>query len=80
MPVAVGDVVLEIPKAMPVVSRLGPVLVLKRFFQPVSVIAPVSARGPVSHDDVRVTVRRFTGSTVRVLDDLHQAVGVRILA
>lgn len=77
---AIRDLVLEIPKSMPVASRLGPVIVLKRFFQPVSVVAAVSARGSVSHDDVRVSMRLFTGSTVRVLDDLHEAVSMGILA
>ncbi len=76
MPVAVRDLVLEIPESMPVASRLRPVLVLKRLFQPVPVVAAISARRSVGHDDMRVTVRLFTGRPVRVLDDFHQTVDV----
>jgi hypothetical protein len=81
VPVAVGDLVLEIAQAMAVLHRLRCVIVLEGLAQPMPVVGSrVSTLGPVGHDDVRVTVRLFTGSAVRVLDNLHQPVDMRILA
>src|SRR5256885_260428 len=49
--------------------------------KPMSVVRPPnSTLRLVGHDDVRVTMRLLPGGTVCVLDDLHQAVDVRILA
>jgi len=57
------------------------VLVLEGFFQSMPMVGgAVGALGPVGHDDVRVTMRVFTVRPVRVLDDLHQPVGMRIRA
>jgi hypothetical protein len=54
---------------------------LERFVQSMPVVgATVGTLGPVRHDDVRVTVRLFTGRPVRMLDDLHQPVDMRIRA
>ena len=54
---------------------------LERFFQPVPVAgATVGALGAVGHDDVRVTVRRFTGSTVRMLDHFDEPMDMRVRA
>ena len=78
---AVGDLVLEIAEAMAVPPRLRGVIVLEGLGQPMPVVgSPVITLGPVGHDDVRVTVRLLPGGTVRVLDDLHQAVDMRVLA
>ena len=77
----VGHLVLEIAQAMPVPPRLRGVIVLEGFAQPMSVVRPpISTLGLVGHDDVRMTMRLLPGGTVCVLDDLHQAVDVRILA
>ena len=76
MPVAVGELVLEIAQAMAVLPRLRGVIMRERLFQPVPVVIAISARRSVGHDDMRVSVRLFTGRPVRVLDDLHQAVDV----
>jgi len=79
--VPVGHLVLEIAQAMPVPPRLQGVIMLEGFREPMPMIAsPVSTLGWVGHDDVRVTVRLLPGGTVRVLDNLHQAVGMRFLA
>jgi hypothetical protein len=57
------------------------VLVLEGFSQFVAVVGTgPGALRPVGHDDVRVTVRVFAGTTVRMLDDLHQPVDMRSLA
>lgn len=79
MSVAVGGLVLEIPQTVPVAPRFGLMLVLKWFSQPVPVMGAVAGPlGVVGHDDVRVTVRLFTGAAVCMLDDLHQPVSMRI--
>ena len=44
------------------------------------VASPVRTLGRVGHDDVGVTVRLLPGGTMRVLDNLHQPVDMRILA
>ena len=76
---AVLDLVLEIPQAVPVAPRFGLVLMVEWFFQPVPVMAAVvGPLGMVGHDDVRVTVRLVPA--VRVLDNLHQPVDMRVLA
>ncbi len=80
VPVAVGDLVLEIAQAVAVAAGLGLVLVFEGFSQPVPVMGVAGALGAVGHDDVSVTVRLFTGRPVRMLDDLHQPVGMGILA
>jgi len=81
MPMPVGGLVLEIPQAVPVALRFGLMLVLKWFFQAMPVVSAVAGPlGPVGHDDVRVTVGLFAGAAVRVLDDLHQPVDMRISA
>ncbi len=77
---AVGDLVLEISEAMAVLPRLRGVVVLEGLAQPVPVLRPCGPLGPVGHDDVCVTMGLINGSTVSVLDDLHQAVGMRVLA
>ena len=78
---AVGDLVLKIAQAMAVPPGLRGVIVLEGFAQPMSVVRPpISTLGLVGHDDVRMTMRLLPGGTVCVLDDLHQAVDVRILA
>lgn len=77
---AVRGLVLEIAQTVPVPSRRR-VLMLEGFFQSMPVVRiAVGALGPVRHDDVRVTVRLFTGRPVRMLDDLHQPVDMRIRA
>ena len=80
VPVAVGHLVLEIAQSMPVASSFGRVLMFEGFFQPMPVLGTCGALGPVGHDDVCVTVRLVTGSTVRVLDDLHEAVDMQVVA
>ena len=76
----VRDLMLEIAQAVPVALRLGRVLVLERNSKPMPVISTgVGALRRVGHDDVRVTVRRFTRRPMCVLDDLDQAVDMRIL-
>ena len=77
---AISDLVLKIAEAMAVPPRLRGVIVLERLSQAVPVLSAPGALGPVGHDDVGVTMGLFTGSTVCVLDDLHQAVGMRVLA
>jgi len=79
--VAISDLVLKIAEAMAMPPRPRGVIVLERLAQPMPVIrCAVGTLGPVGHDDVRVTVRLLTGGTVRMLDDLHQPVDMRILA
>jgi hypothetical protein len=79
--VAVGDFMLEIAQAVSVPWRLRRVVVLEGFLQPVPVLAAVvGPLGTVGHDDVRVTVRVFTVSAVRVLDHFDEPVDMRVLA
>ena len=81
MPVAIGQLVLQIAQAMAVAPGLRGVIVLEGLAQPMPVVRPpVSTLGPVRHDDVRVIVQLLPGGTVRVRDDLHQAVDMRIIA
>ena len=77
---AVGDLVLKIAEAMAVLPRLRAVIVLERLSQAVPVLSAPGALGPVGHDDVGVAMGLVTRSTVCVLDDFHQAVGMRVLA
>lgn len=78
---AVGGLVLEIAEPMTVPGRLRRVLMLEGFFQSMSMVCVTVGRlGAVGHDDVGMTVRRFTGRSVRMLDDLHQPVDMRIRA
>ncbi len=78
---AISDLVLKIAEAVAMPPRPRGVIVLKRLAQPMPVVrCAVGTLGPVGHDDVRVTVRLLTGGTVGVLDDLHEAVDMRILA
>src|SRR5256885_11838122 len=66
---------------MAVPPGLRSMIMLEGLAQPMSVVRPpISRLRPVGHDDVRVTMRLLPGGTVCVLDDLHQAVDVRILA
>jgi len=81
--VAVRDLVLEIAQAVTVPSRLRRMLMLEGFFESMPVVRggrAVGALRPVGHDDVRVTVRIFTVRPMRVLDHLHEPVGMRIRA
>jgi hypothetical protein len=79
--VPVGDLMLEIAQVVSVPWSLRRVVVLEGLSQPMPVVgASVGALGAVGHDDVRVTVGLFTGPAVRMLDDLHQAVDMRIRA
>jgi hypothetical protein len=81
MPVAVGDLVLEIPEPMSVPWGLRRVVVLEGLLQTVSVVcATIGALGPVGHDDVRVSVWVFTVRPMRVLDHLDEPMGMRIRA
>src|SRR5256885_14933907 len=66
---------------MAVPPGLRSMIMLEGLAQPMSVVRPpISTLRLVGHDDVRVTMRLLPGGTVCVLDDLHQAVDVRILA
>jgi hypothetical protein len=79
MPVAVGHLMLEIPKPMAVPGRLRRMLMLERFLQPMPVVCVTSGPlGLVSHDDVSVTVRVFAMCPVRVLDHFDKPVDMRI--
>src|SRR5256885_14071563 len=66
---------------MAVPPGLRSMIMLEGLAQPMSVVRPpISTFRLVGHDDVRVTMRLLPGGTVCVLNDLHQAVDVRIVA
>ena len=79
VPVAVGDLMLEIAEPMAVPGRLRRMLMLERFTQPMPVVCvTIGPLGPVGHDDVGVTVGVFTMRSMRVLDHLDEPVDMRI--